>query len=148
VAYADKKLAGLTANNPDLTPFLKRNGRIVMYQGWADPVVPPEDGIRYYESVRQTMGAAKTDGFFRLFMAPGMGHCGGGPGPSYFDSLATLDLWVTGGVAPELMIAAHYNGTAMDRSRPLCPYPQVARWKGSGSTDNAASFTCVPPGRR
>lgn len=144
VAYADKKMPFLTANDPGLRPFQKRQGKLLMYHGWADPVVPPEDSIRYFKSVQDAMGGAdKTSAFIRLFLAPGMGHCGGGPGPDTFDALGTLDRWVSERVAPERMIASHSKNGVIDRTRPLCPYPLAARWNGSGNTNDAASFTCA-----
>ena len=144
VAYADSKLPFVTANDPDLTRFKQRGGRLLMYQGWADPVVPATDTIRYYESVERAMGGTeKTTGFVRLFLAPGMGHCSGGPGPSAFDALGALDRWVSQGSAPDRVIASHSTAGTVDRTRPLCPYPQVAKWDGSGSIDNAAAFRCA-----
>ena len=113
-----------------------------MYAGWADPVVPPADTAAYYEGVLKTMGEPQTREFFRLFMAPGMGHCGGGPGPNQFDAVGALDEWVTKGTAPEMLIARHAKKGI---SRPLCVYPQVARYRGSGGVEDAASFTCVNP---
>ena len=81
-------MAAINANNPDLKPFQARGGKLVMYSGWADPVVPPGDVVRYYDAARQSMGGTSvTQNFFRLFMVPGMGHCGGGAGPSTFDAL-------------------------------------------------------------
>jgi len=148
-AYADSKMAAATANDPDLTAFKQRNGKLLMYHGWADPVVPPEDGIAYYESVEKAMGGAqKTSAFFRLFMVPGMGHCAGGPGPSAFDALGALDKWVAQGTAPDRIVASHSAGGTVDRTRPLCPYPQAARWNGTGSIDDAASFACAVGVRR
>lgn len=114
-----------------------------MYSGWADPVVPPGDVVGYYDKVRQAMGNTTTEDFFRLFMVPGMGHCNGGPGPSTFDAMSALDAWVTKKAAPEKIIASHMTNGAADRTRPLCPYPQVAHWKGTGSSDDASQFTCV-----
>lgn len=143
-AWADSSMRAINSNSPDLKAFQANNGKLVMYSGWADSVVPPGDVVRYYESAQQSMrGAAKTQEFFRLFMVPGMGHCNGGPGPATFDALGTLDTWVTKGVAPDKMIASHATNGAVDRTRPLCPYPQVARWKGTGSTDEAGQFTCL-----
>jgi len=78
-----------------------------------------------------------------LFMVPGMGHCNGGPGPSTFDALGALDAWATKRVAPEKIVASHSTNGAVDRTRPLCPYPQVARWKGTGSSDDASQFVCT-----
>ncbi len=147
--YADLKMAEVNANDTNLRPFQARGGKLVMYHGWADPVVPPEDGIRYYQAVEKSMGGAeKTADFFRLFMVPGMAHCAGGQGPNTFDALGALDQWVSQGKPPEKIIASHAVNGTVDRTRPLCPYPQVARWKGTGSTDDAANFACVNPAAR
>ena len=147
-AYADSKMAFLTANDPDLSRFRERGGKLLLYQGWADPVVPPEDTIRYFETIQRAMGGPEnTSGFVRLFLAPGMGHCSGGPGPSAFDALGALDAWVTQGRVPDKIVASHSTNGKVDRTRPLCPYPQAARWNGSGSIDEAASFACVAGGR-
>ena len=146
VVYADTKMAVVNSNDPDLKPFKTRNGKLVMYHGWADSDVPPEDGIRYYEAVEHAMGGpSETTDFFRLFMVPGMGHCGGGAGPNIFDALGALDQWVEQGKAPEKIVAAHVTKGVTDRTRPLCPYPQIAKWKGAGSIDEAANFTCMNP---
>jgi feruloyl esterase len=144
VSYAEAKLAAVSAVDPDLGAFQRRGGKLIMYHGWADPVAPPEDAVGYYERVAGAMGGLeKTAGFFRLFMAPGMAHCGGGPGPNTFDALGALDLWVAKGVAPNRILASHSNAGKVDRTRPLCPYPQAARWTGSGSTDDATAFVCA-----
>ncbi len=143
-AWADLAMRAINSNSPDLKGFQARNGKLVMYSGWADPVVPPGDIVRYYDSVQQFMGRAwQTQEFFRLFMVPGMGHCAGGTGPATFDALGALDTWVTKGLAPDKIIASHLSNGAVDRTRPLCPYPQVARWKGTGSSDDASQFTCI-----
>ena len=114
--------------------------------GWMDPVVPPQDTAAYYEAVAKALGGYdKTRDFFRLFMAPGMGHCAGGPGPNQFDALTALEQWVEKGVAPETLIASHSSNGKVDRTRPLCAYPQVARYKGAGSIDDASNFACVAP---
>ncbi|HYM24224.1 MAG TPA: tannase/feruloyl esterase family alpha/beta hydrolase, partial [Vicinamibacterales bacterium] len=107
--------------------------------------ISPQNSIDYYEKVRQTMGAAETDRFMRLFMAPGMMHCGGGPGPNAIDALTPMEQWVEHGVAPSQMIASHATSGApgtIDRTRPLCAYPRVAVYKGSGDTNDAANFEC------
>ena len=140
LAYADRKLGFMNAIDPDLSAFERRGGKLLMYAGWADPVVPPADTAAYYEAVSKTMGEPRTHEFFRLFMAPGMGHCSGGPGPNQFDAVGALDEWVMKGAAPEQIIARH---TGKGISRPLCVYPKVARFKGSGNADDAASFSCV-----
>jgi feruloyl esterase len=148
LAYAEQKLPFMSATERDLTPFKKHGGKLVMYTGWSDPVVPPMDTVAYYDAVTKTMGGLeKTREFYRFFIAPGMGHCGGGPGPNQFDHLAALEQWVEKGVAPEKIVASHNTNGRVDRTRPLCLYPQVARWKGTGSTDEAANFSCVtePP---
>ena len=149
VAAADAKVGFIDATNPDLSAFQAQKGKLVMYHGWADPVVPPEDGIQYYESVARKMGSEQNIiSFFRLFMVPGMGHCGGGPGPNTFDVLGALDKWVADGVAPEKIIASHATNGTVDRTRPLCPYPLEAHWKGTGSTDKAENFDCALPSAR
>jgi pimeloyl-ACP methyl ester carboxylesterase len=144
LAYAEQKLPFMAAVERDMSPFKKRGGKLLMYTGWADPVVPPQDTVAYYEAVVKTMGGLeKTREFFRLFMAPGMGHCSGGPGPNQFDHLTALEQWVEKGVAPDKLIASHVTNGRVGRTRPLCLYPQVARWKGTGSSDEAANFSCV-----
>ena len=146
LAYADSKMAVVNANDADLKPFKAREGKLVMYHGWADSDVPPEDGVRYYEAVERAMGGPdKTTDFFRLFMVPGMGHCSGGPGPNTFDAVGALDQWVEQGKAPERIVASHITNGVTDRTRPLCPYPQIAKWNGAGSIDDAANFACVAP---
>jgi Tannase and feruloyl esterase len=117
-----------------------------MYHGWGDPNVAPLASVDYYESVVQTMGGeAKTAGWIRLFMAPGMGHCGGGEGPNVFDTVSVIKQWVEKGKAPQKIIASHLDNGVADRTRPLCPYPQIAAYTGSGSTDDAANFICKLP---
>jgi len=144
LAYAEQKMPIMSAVERDLTPFKKRGGKLLMYTGWADPVVPPLDTVGYYDAVVKTMGGLdKTREFYRLFLAPGMGHCRQGPGPNEFDMLTTLEQWVEKGVAPEKVIASHVTNGKTDRTRPLCVYPQVARYKGTGSSDDAANFACV-----
>jgi feruloyl esterase len=133
----------LDSTNPDLTPFKKRGGKLIMYHGWIDQNIASRNSIRYFESVQQKMGGEKATGdFLRLFMAPGMGHCGGGPGPNTLDALSSLEQWVEKGKAPDSIIATHSAGGKVDRARPLCPYPQFAKYKGMGSTDDPANFIC------
>jgi feruloyl esterase len=135
---------GLTdARNPDIKPFLAHNGRLLLYHGWSDQLVPTETTISYYEEVAKKMGGvSKIDKQVRMFLAPGMGHCGGGDGPNTFDTLAALEQWAEDGKAPEKMIASHSTAGKIDRTRPLCAYPRVAKYVGSGSIDDAASFVC------
>ena len=161
VSYADRKVAAVNASSPDLSAFMARGGKIIMYSGWADPVGPPLDAINYYKQVEAVIGGRqKTQTFFRLFMVPGMAHCGGGPGPNFFggfgpvasppeikrepehDVMSALVQWVDRGVAPDQIVAAHVTGSNIDRTRPVCAYPKVARWNGIGSSDEAKNFIC------
>jgi hypothetical protein len=133
--------------NPDLSRFRKANGKLIIWHGWADELIPPEGSIDYYDRVIAHIGGREeTEKFVRLFMAPGVGHCTGGPGPAPSDELEALLRWVEDGTAPDSLrgIRRDASGAAV-RSRPLCPYPQAARYKGRGSTDDAASFECRVP---
>jgi feruloyl esterase len=133
----------MNATDPNLRPFFAHNGKLLMYHGWSDPQVSPLGTIKYYNSLVDTLGGlSKTSNNVRLFMEPGMGHCRGGEGPNVFDRVGSLDQWVDKGKAPESIVASHYTAEKVDRTRPLCPYPQVAVYKGSGSTDDAANFVC------
>ena len=146
VAKAMKKDAGvLSATNPDLRPFFARGGKLITYHGWTDQQVMPENSINYMKSVVATVGEAEADASYRLFMVPGMNHCGGGDGPNKFDMLGALELWREDGKAPEVVIASHATGGKVDRTRPLCAFPEVAKYTGSGSTEDAANFACVKP---
>ena len=130
----------LDATDANLTPFTSRGGRLLIYQGWAEPGIPPRNIVTYYDNVKkQTKNAA--DGV-RLFMVPGMGHCGGGDGTSTFDMAAALDQWVTTGKTPESIPASRTRNGTVDRTRPLCAYPKYAAYKGTGSIDDAANFEC------
>jgi feruloyl esterase len=136
----------LSAVNPDLRPFFAHGGKLIQYHGWTDQQVMPENSINYYKSVVATVGAAKADASYRLFMAPGMNHCGGGDGPNKFDILGAMEKWREGGKAPDAVVASHATAEGrVDRTRPLCAYPDVAKYKGVGSTDEAANFACVKP---
>jgi Tannase and feruloyl esterase len=136
----------LNANDANLKSFMDRGGKLIQYHGWADPQIAPGSSVRYYKKVLDSMGgAAKVQGFYRLFMVPGMAHCGGGDGTSNFDMLAALEQWKEQGKAPEQIAASRMKDGKVDRTRPLCPYPQVAKYKGTGSTDDAANFTCAMP---
>ena len=135
---ADDKLARtLNATDADLKKFRDRGGKLILFHGWSDAAIPPQNAIDYYQTVVKKMGEKNTEGFLRLYMLPGVQHCGGGPGPNTFDFSAPLERWVEDGAAPTEVIAK--NGA---RTRPLCPYPLVERYKGTGSTDEAANFTC------
>jgi feruloyl esterase len=147
VAEADKLDHGtINAIDPNLKKFKARGGKLIMYHGWADALIVPQNSINYYQSVVKAMGGArKTEDFFRLFMVPGMGHCFGGEGPCNFDAFSALAQWVEDDKAPDMIIASHSTAGHVDRTRPLCVYPRVAKYKGTGSTDDAANFTCASP---
>ena len=144
LAIAEKVDKGtINAIDPHLTPFTSRGGKLLMYHGWTDQMVGPGTSITYYDSVIKALGGpSKTMASVRLFMVPGMGHCRGGEGPNTFDMVAALEQWVEQGKAPDHILASHATNGVVDRTRPLCPYPQLATYKGSGSVDEAASFTC------
>jgi tannase/feruloyl esterase len=134
----------LNATDTDLSGFERHGGKLLMYFGWADPQLNPLMAVEYYEQVAERMGSSTSD-FFRLFMVPGMFHCGGGVGTSIFDAATPLLNWVESGTAPERIAASRVVDGKVARTRPLCPYPQVARYQGTGSTDDAANFRCVRP---
>ncbi len=144
----------------DLSSFRKHGGKLILYNGWADHSTPPLRAAEYYENVRKA-NAPASDEFVRLFMPPGMYHCGRGPGPNVFgargqeivrmgdpdyDIMAALDRWVEQGVAPAKIISTKFKDDdpkqGVARTRPVCPYPEVAKYTGSGSIDDAASFVC------
>ena len=133
----------------DLRGFKARGGKLPMYHGWSDPALSAYSTIDYLGQVAKVVGGeANADSFVRLFLAPGMHHCSGGPGPNSFvaEAIGALEAWVEQGKAPESLIATHANEAgAIDRSRPLCAYPKVARYKGTGSIDDAANFACAKP---
>jgi feruloyl esterase len=147
------------AVNPDLSAFRSRGHKLLVYHGWADPLVVPGEAIDYREAVlarRQRDAGAKatpaaiqreTDRFYRLFMVPGMAHCGGGPGLTDFHGMDALVKWVEQGVAPDSIVASGKPG-GVSVERPVCPYPQVAKYRGSGNVNEAASFVCADPGSR
>ena len=131
------------ARTADMKAFFARGGKLLMYHGWADPQITPLNTVSYFQqSVAASGGAGKVSGSYRLFMAPGMAHCGGGEGPNDFDKVAPLEQWVEKGAAPEQIVASHSKNGAVDRTRPLCPFPAVATYKGTGSIDEAANFVC------
>jgi feruloyl esterase len=141
----------LNATDPNLREFRRRGGKLLQYHGWNDQLIAAQNSIDYYESVVSFFGGRKQDRaaalqdvqtFYRLYMAPGMAHCSGGPGPNTIDMQTALEQWVERGIAPDVVIATHSTNGAVDRSRPLCTYPKVAIYAGKGDTNDAANFTC------
>jgi feruloyl esterase len=158
----ERKLASiLDATNPDLSKFVKRGGKLILYHGWSDPIIPAMLSVNYYQRVVDKMGDRSVDRSIRLFMTPGMEHCGDGPGPNSFGQFGTagggdpaykvgaaLQRWVEQGIAPDRIIATKHKNdddpkSEVVRTRPLCAFPRVARYRGSGSTDSDASFECA-----
>jgi hypothetical protein len=150
--------------NPDLTAFRAHGGKLLQYHGWNDGSPSPLHSVDYYDSVIKKMGGLdKTEDFYRLFMAPGMMHSGSGPGPNLFGNMmdfgavndadhniySALERWVEQGVAPDRIIARKYQDDdptkGVEMTRPLCPYPQVAKWNGKGATTEAQNWSCQSP---
>jgi hypothetical protein len=160
VKIADERMARfLNSTEPDLSAFQKRDGKLILYHGWSDAAIPAVNTINYYESVISKMGASASSAFVRLYMVPGMEHCGGGAGPNSFGQGlksngdrfhsidAALEAWVEQGIAPDRIIATKYETntdakSAIVRTRPLCVWPEIAKYKGSGSQDEEANFVC------
>jgi len=155
----------LNATNPDLTKFKKLGGKLILYHGWNDPAIPAINTVNYYRSVVAHMGLRPADRFVRLYMVPGMQHCGGGPGPDSFGAymsngadprhnmFSALERWVEHGKAPREIIATKYKDPSKpaggaEMTRPLCPYPEAAKYKGHGDTKDAAHFVCTTPPNR
>jgi feruloyl esterase len=148
VALVDEKAGYIDVTDPDLRRFKARGGKLLIYHGWNDGgtggAISPLNTLNYYQSILDRMGPGQDD-WLRLFMVPGMAHCGGGPGPNQFAVLRALDGWREQGKAPDQITAYRVTNNRVDMTRPLCPYPQVAVYKGTGSTNDAASFTCRTP---
>ena len=137
----DAAVGFVDADNPDLRGFQGHGGKLLLYTGWRDTAITPENTVAYYESVLEEMGEDQDD-WMRLFMAPGMGHCGGGPGPNTFDALTTMERWREQRAAPDQIMASN---PANGLTRPLCPYPQYAQYDGSGSLADAANWSRAAP---
>jgi feruloyl esterase len=134
-----------TADNPDLSAFKSRGGKMIIYHGLSDPLPNPTETIRYYEQA-VTASGNPSDQFLRLFLFPNVGHCGGSApgGPNTWDPVPPLEQWVENGIAPDKVIASRVAGGVVTRTRPICAYPQAARYTGSGSINDAANFVCGP----
>ena len=146
----------LDSNDPDLRTLRDQGSKLIVYHGWSDPDISPVASINYFEEVVELIGddtrainyaaaLESTQDFYRLFMVPGMAHCRGGPGPDTFDALTALEDWVERGVAPEQITASKLVDGEVVRSRPVCVYPELASYNGSGSTDDAVNFSCAAP---
>lgn len=135
----------LSATDPDLRRFAGHGGKLLLWHGWSDQHISPQATLNYYEAMRKTMGTEAVDRFARLYLFPGLAHCSGGLGPDTFDILTPLMAWVESGAAPGKIIASKVEGGAVTRTRPVFPYPTVARYDGSGSVDDAASFVPFTP---
>jgi feruloyl esterase len=146
VTRAEQAYDGMMdAVNPDLKAYFAHGGKLLQYHGWSDQAVAPANSINYYRSVVEQLGRATVERSYRLFMVPGMTHCVGGEGTSTFDSLGALERWVEQGQAPAQIRASRITNGVVARTRPLCPYPQIASYSGTGNTDEAGSFVCKSP---
>jgi feruloyl esterase len=158
----DKEASNLNATNPNLKAFQARGGKLIIYHGWSDAAISAYNTVDYYNSMVAAMGAKDTNSFVRVFMAPGMQHCSGGPGPNAFGQFnlgaappdrvhninLALEQWVEKGVAPDRLVATKFvtdnnPASGVKMTRPLCPLPQVAKYKGTGDTNDEANFVCA-----
>ncbi len=143
VALADKAdVARVSASNPDISPFLARGGKLMLSGGWNNALVPAGAVLDYFHKVQATVSAARVRQSVRLYMVPGMIECNGGPGTDTFDLLGAMRGWVEHGRAPSAVPASRVEHGRVVRTRPLCPFPQVATYRGRGSTDEASNFVC------
>ena len=138
--------AEITTTKTNLSQFVARGGKLLLWHGWTDAMIPAKNTIEYYDRVRAD-GGRQAASSVRLFMLPGVDHCSGGEGTYSFDALDTIDAWVDRGQAPERIVARRPLEGGAVRTRPLCPYPQVARYRGTGSTDDERNFVCAMPAR-
>jgi len=147
-ALAMERAGFMEATDPDLSLFKARGGKVLIYHGWNDGgsggAISPLNSIAYHQRVLDRMGPEQKE-WLRLFMVPGMAHCRGGPGPNQFSALAALERWRESGIAPDRIVAARVTNGRVDMTRPLCPFPQVAVYGGSGSTNDAGNFACKAP---
>lgn len=163
-AAKEKTASALDAVDPNLGAFRARGGKLILYHGWDDPAIPATNTVNYFQEVVAKMGQPNTNSFVRLYMVPGMQHCGGGPGADTFgqsgswaaddpqhNARVALEEWVEKGKAPATMIATkNADGNAQGpatMTRPLCPYPRAAKYKGSGDTNRSENFTCENGGK-
>jgi feruloyl esterase len=144
LALVVKNAGFIDAIDPNLAKFKARGGKLLLYHGWADPGPAPANTIRYYSDVIRTLGP-RQDNWMRLFLLPGVGHCGGGAGPDQADFVGAVERWRESGAPPDHITASHVSNNRVDMTRPLCPYPQVAQFKGAGSTNDAVNFECRVP---
>ncbi len=143
VALADRPdIQVVNAVDSDIRKYVQRGGKLIMYKGWNDAGVPPGQPVDYYDRVVKKIGAKAADDAVRLYMVPGMNMCSGGDGADTFDWFGTMRAWVEQKRLPVDLVASRVVGGKTVRTRPLCAYPQVATYKGSGSPDEAASFVC------
>jgi len=169
VEIADTKAARLNATDPDLRRFKANGGKLIIYHGWSDAAIPGTEVINYYDAVVAKLGLKETESFMRLYMVPGMHHGFLGPGPNFFGQVNLENLggrvgvaipmdpqhnistalvqWTVKGIAPDTIIATKYvndldPSQGVKMTRPLCPYPQIAKYKGAGDTNDAANFVC------
>ena len=145
VEKMDAAAAVLNTAGDNLKPFFARGGKLLMYHGWSDQQNPASTSISYFTRVVNAVGKSAVGKSIQLYMVPGMNHCQGGVGTDTFDKIAAIEEWMARGRAPAQIVASHATDGKIDRTRPLCPYPQVAVYKGAGSTDEASSFSCRNP---
>jgi feruloyl esterase len=135
----------LAALDPDLSAFSASGGKLLLWHGWNDQHISPQGTLAYYDALRKTVGAKKADSFAKLYMFPGVAHCGGGDGPNTFDVLTPVMAWAESATKPAKIVASNVVDGAVTRTRPVYPYPQVARYDGTGSVDDASNFVAATP---